>query len=111
MKLIALLTKNQENDMENTEDSNTEPVAQTYRSIMILYAENSSSQDVCLFAAQHIHQLLFSKDQQQQLHDLAELRVNIAAHFRNLCSVLWCVLCVLYFKAHFSVIIFYYFLF
>lgn len=97
--------------MENTGDSNTEPVAQMYKSTMILYAENSSSQDVCLFAALHAHQLLFSKAQQQQLHDLAELRVNISAHFRNLHSALWCVLCVLYFKAHFSVIIFYYFLF
>lgn len=79
-----------------------------YKSTMILYAENSSSQDVSLFEAL---QLLFSKAQQQQLHDLAELMVNISAHFRNLHSALWYVLCVLYFKAHFSVIIFYYFLF
>lgn len=47
--------------MENTGEGNTKPVAQTYKSTMISYAAKSSRQDVCLFAAQCLHQLLFFK--------------------------------------------------
>lgn len=39
MKPIASLTKKQENDMKNTGEDNTEPVAQTYKSSMIPYVQ------------------------------------------------------------------------
>lgn len=114
-KPMASLTKNQENDMEDTGEGNTEPAAQTYKSTMIPYTANSSRQYVCLFAAQCTHQLLFFKALQQQQYDMAELRVNSSANFPSNSEIsvqhylVCCVCCIL--KAHFSIIILYYFMF
>lgn len=101
--------------MENTREGDTEPVAQTYKSTMILYTAKSSRQDVCLFAAQCLHELLFFKALQQQHHDTAELRVNRSANFPANSEIsvqhhAVCYVCCI-FKAHFSAIVLYYFMF
>lgn len=112
MKPIASLTKNQENYIENTGEGNIEHVAQTYKCTMIPYAANSTRQDVCQFAA---HQLLFFQALQQKQYDKTELRVNSSANFptNSEISVQHYVACYVscIFKAHFSIIILYYFMF
>lgn len=115
MKPIASLTKNQENYIENTGEGNIEPVAQTYKCTMIPYAANSTRQDVCQFAAQCTHQLLFFQALQQKQYDKTELRVNSSANFptNSEISVQHYVACYVscIFEAHFSIIILYYFMF
>lgn len=105
MKPIASLTKTKENDMENARKGNIEPIVQTWKSIMIPYAINSSRQDVFLFAAQTIHQLLFFKVVQQQQYDMAfPSNSEISVQPYVVCYV-WCTP-----KAHFSIIILYFFI-
>lgn len=95
--------------IENTGEGNMEFVAQTYIHYNTICCKQLQTR--YLFAAQCTHQLLFSEAQQQQPHNIAELKVNRSANFRDLCSALNCISCMLCFKAHFSVIIFYCFMF
>lgn len=76
---------------------------------METYAANSFRQDVCLQHSVHIRFYFLKLNRNSCI--IAELKVNRSANFRDLCSALNCISCMLYFKAHLSVIIFYCFMF